>query len=102
MTTSPSPEYVATMATPCPNCGGPTIPPTPGNPAEEGYYCEADGCAYSTPTSTTTPYLWVRHATQERAERAAATIATRHPALVVYVAPDATVAEYPYAVRSVA
>lgn len=29
--------------TPCRLCGGPTIPPDPNRPEEEGHYCEACG-----------------------------------------------------------
>ena len=41
----PHASEAATAEFPCPNCGGPTVPPTPGT-AERGYYCEVDGTAY--------------------------------------------------------
>jgi uncharacterized protein YbaR (Trm112 family) len=36
-------DYHATTEVPCGQCKGPTIPPTPGHPEEQGYYCEECG-----------------------------------------------------------
>lgn len=44
----PHASEAATTEFPCPNCGGPTVPPTPGTD-EQGYYCEVDGAAYDRP-----------------------------------------------------
>lgn len=40
------PEYVAD-GPPCSHCGNPTIPPTPGRPEEEGFYCEHCGTCWT-------------------------------------------------------
>lgn len=43
-TTAPTAyDYQLTDDVPCPACEGDTIPPTPGVPAEQGWYCERCG-----------------------------------------------------------
>jgi hypothetical protein len=51
-------------------------------------------------TSTTTPYLWVRHATEARAQQGASDLAVLRPELEFSVQPDSTVDMYRYAVVS--
>lgn len=52
--------------------------------------------------SSDRPLLWMRHAEQERAEAGAERIATQNPDLIVWVAEDPTVAQFPVAVFSIA
>jgi hypothetical protein len=46
-TQTTNPAYTATMEAPCSHCAGPTIPPTPGHPEEQGYYCERCGTVWA-------------------------------------------------------